>query len=286
MSEPQSKDTPKTSQDYEAMVNGMLKDNAPTVVPQMTKPRGNDSATATKSDTKEVPYQDKVNALIKEVTVDEATGKLVYPDNTPDHLKYAVAAEKKYRDTQGSYTKNQMSLKEIESENKALREQLAKTSQSALELPKEEAERLEDLMYSDPAAWRREMNDIEAKHSEDVQKGLKQSMSEVRQKAGADFEVNRRLEVLEEFNKGRKVPLTDEVIDNDIPPRLTKKLEDGHLTFEGFLAEVDEYLSKGRVVLNPENDNGSTLSKGAGSTKAPADSVLKQDAIDYASITF
>ena len=57
-------------------------------------------------------------------------------------------------------------------------------------------------------------------------------------------------------NKIEGNPLTenqvDEVIENDIPPRITKKLADGKIDFAGFLAECKDYLTKGKVLAQPD----------------------------------
>lgn len=267
---------PEKVTDYGAYAQDMLDGNASVkaeMKPRSKKVDGN------------VDFQTRVNDAIKEVTIDEETGKYVYPDDISEELKYAVAAEKKFRDTQGSYTKNQISLKEVETENEALREQLAKLSNTTLELSQADADRLDDLKFSDPSAWRRELNALEIEHSTNAQKKLDESMGEVRKKAGAQFELDRRFEVLKQFNEDRKTPITVEMLDDDIPPRITKKLADGLLTFEGYLAEVDEYLSKGKVVSNPSVDNGTKLTQSAGST-TPSSANEQQGQVDYSTMTF
>lgn len=42
------------------------------------------------------------------------------------------------------------------------------------------------------------------------------------------------------------------MIENDIPPRITKKLADGKIDFAGFLAECKDYLTKGKVLAQPD----------------------------------
>ncbi len=263
---------PQTAEEYLAYAEGML--STPQAV-QPTKPRE-----------ASVGYTEQVNTLLKEVTVGE-DGKFVYPDNTPEHLRHAVATEKKYRDTQSGWSRTQQTLKEAEVERDALRKQIVAGSNTALELSKEDTDRLDDLMYSDPAAWRRELNKLESEHNSQAEQKLNETMGEVRQKAGAQYELDRRIEVLKGFNEGRQMAVTPDILDNDIPPRITKKLADGHLTFEGYLAEVDDYLSKGKVVQNAIVDNGTQLSQSAGSNEAPAvDTQLTEGTLDYSSVVF
>jgi len=251
-----------------------------------TEPVAQEHRSSAPSESKELSYTEQVNKLIKEVTVDEA-GKFVYPDETPEHLKYAVAAEKKYRDTQSGFTKAQQSLKESDTVNEALRNQIAESTITELKLSTEDKERLEDLMYTNPSEWRLEMNKLENAHSSKVHKDLEESMGEVRSNAGQTFELDRRVGVLTEFNKDRKVPLTAEVFDNDIPPRIGKKLTDGLVTFEGYLAECSDYLAKGRVVANEETSNGTKLNSVAGSHTPPKESTqLESGTLDYSNMTF
>ncbi len=265
---------PETAEEYLAYAEGMLN------TPQ------SQTTTTTKPREASVGYGEQVNKLLKEVTVSD-DGKFVYPDNTPEHLRHAVATEKKYRDTQSGWSRTQQTLKEAEVERDALRNQIVQTSSSTLELSTEEEDRLTTLMYKDPVAWRRELNKLESEHNSQAAQVLDKTMGEVRQKAGAQFELDRRIEVLKGFNEGRQTLVTPEVLDNDIPPRITKKLADGHLTFEGYLAEVDDYLSKGKVVQNAIVDNGTQLSQSAGSNEAPAvDTQLTEGTLDYSSVVF
>lgn len=270
---------PKTGEDYAAYAEQLLDGVSDYKATEQTS-RGNTIRKQQASS-----FTEQVNKLLKEAT-DAETGKLVFPDGISDELKYAVTAEKKFRDTQSGFTKSQMTLKEIEAENEALREQLAKNSATRLEIPAEKAAELEDLMLSDPQAWRLEMNRLETEHTTQVQKGLKEQMSEVRQSAGAKAEMERRDSVLASFNEGREVPITPEVLDNDIPPRITKKLADGLLTFEGYLAEADEYLSKGRVVGNPDADTGTSLNSAAGGSNPPGYQAQQEQEIDYTQVLF
>ena len=64
---------------------------------------------------------------------------------------------------------------------------------------------------------------------------------------GCDVTMNelaRRYMYLDKFNIDRDVPITPEILDDDIPVEITAKLADGILTFEEYLDEVSEYLDK------------------------------------------
>jgi len=264
---------PETAAEYLEYTKGLLGEgntnSAPSEPTRQEQPRN---------------YQTQVNELIKEVTVDK-NGKFIYPDNTPEHLKYAVAAEKKFRDTQAGFTKNSMTLKEMEAENIALREQLAKNATTGIS--DEAREELEELKFTDPDAWFAKKMEIEQQSKSEFQGRLNEELKEVKTVAGREYEVARRATVLEEFNANRATPLTVEILDNDIPPRIAKRLVDGITSFEEYLSEADEYLSKGKVVSNPNVDSGTSLASAAGSTTPQGEAYqLENGALDYNNVTF
>ncbi len=232
----------------------------------------------------QVSVQEQINTAIKEVTVGE-DGKLQYPADMDPILKSAVASEKKYRDTQASFTKGQVNLTELEAENLALREQIANNSQKPLELTKEDADRLNDLKFTDPEAWRKEINSLEQSNSAKNLEALNEVTADVRTKAGQQFELTRRGEVLARFNEGRENPINDEVIANDIPPRITNKLKDGKISFEDFLSEVDSYLSKGKTVNKEADPELPELHKRNGGS-TPANAASGEDELNYVNMTF
>ncbi len=231
-----------------------------------------------------------INKTVKEVTVDEKTGKYIYPEGIDPVLKAAVAATKSYRDNQSGFTKSQQSLKETEAEVQALREKLAKFTSKSLELSTEDRQELETLKTSDPDAWRVKMNQLEQESKQTIQDELDEATEEARQKASGEYELKRRYEYLDEFNRGReeagKPVITPELLDTDVPPRITKKLADGKVTFEEYLDEVDSYLSKIKKVAKEIPEETTDLNKLNGSSTPSDDTKEKQGEIDYASMTF
>ncbi len=77
-----------------------------------------------------------------------------------------------------------------------------------------------------------------------IKNGCDVIMDDKYQHIYGDVEIERRYKYLDQFNIGREVPITPEMLDNDIPPMITDKLADGTVTFEEFLDEVSEYLDK------------------------------------------
>ena len=236
--------------------------------------------TSTAKDTQTI-----INEAVKEVTVDD-NGKYVYPENMDPVLKAAVAATKSYRDNQSGFTKSQQSLKETEAENIALKEQLANATQKPLELSTEDQTELDNLYTTDREAWRAKTNMLEQQSKEASEKAISEATDEARTKAGGEFELARRYEYLEEFNQGRKIPITVELMDTDIPPRITKKLADGEITFEGYLDEVAEYIDADKVVSKTADTTTTDLNKANGGTSPSDADKEKQGELDYSQQSF
>lgn len=147
-------------------------------------------------------------------------------------------AEKRHRDTQAAYTKGQQTLKALEAENKLLLDKVGSVTVK-------DDEELEELKLVDPDKWYEKRKALESQKKQELQ----QDLSKARDEASTEVELARRAKVLEEFNQSHPdVQLTDELIAYDVPPRLTKQLEKGELTFEEFLDKTYEFLTKPKTV--------------------------------------
>lgn len=192
---------------------------------------------------------------------------------TPEEL--VAIAEKRRRDTQAAYTKSQQALKAKEAELQKLREQLEKAV--TVELPQDVKEELEELKYNDPEAWRNRMNNLEQEAKRKQQEELESLTGEARKAAEVQFELSRRQQVLEEFNASAKVPITDEIIANEVPPRITKKLDSEEISFEEFLSEVESYVTTGKTVPKEPTLGQPNLGEIGGGT-TPSNTGAKADA--------
>lgn len=225
-----------------------------------------------------------INKAVKEVTVDPETGKYIYPADMDPVLKAAVAATKSFRDNQSGFTKSQQSLKEKEAEVEALRKKLADVTAGRLELSKEEIAELDELKTTNPEEWRKKLNEKEATAKQAIKEELETVTQEARETAGGEFELQRRYRVLAEFNEGRETPITPEMMDEEVPPRITKKLANREISFEEYLVEISEYLDKGKVVANPEVSTTKNLNTVSGSSK-PMGGGQTETELDYSSVT-
>jgi len=207
-------------------------------------------------------FADQVNKAVSGMTVNDE-GVHVLPEGLDDNVKVAANAEKRRRDTQSSFSKSQQELAVAKAENKRLRE----LATPQLNLSTEEKEELFDLKNTDPEAWRTKLTGYEDKAKAD----LGESLQKVSLESAQEAEVSRRAQVLEDFltaNPG--FTISDDVLANDIPPRIKNKLESGEVTFEAFLDEAKAYLGKNKKLGDGNSVGGEpdldTVGGGANAT--------------------
>ena len=223
-----------------------------------------DSAAVQNDGQQEATFQALVNTALDNSTENEK-GKIVFPPDTTVEVKYAAMAESRRRNTQGSYSKGQQDLKAMRAENEELRKLASQSTNIAL--TEEQQTELEDLKFSDPDAWRAKLNELEGQAREQTAS----SLQEVKKNAGVAAELERRAQVLAEYNNlNPGVQITNDAIANEVPPRITKQLETGEVTFEEFLALASNYLTPstiGQAQLDTPTNIGSV---GGGSTVSEA----------------
>jgi len=193
-------------------------------------------------------------------------------DATPSQGSESVDFEKRFKDTQGAYTKSQQELKAAQAKIDIL-EKLAKPKVELDEATKTE---LDDLKYSNPDEWRARVNKLEIEAINKQQ----ESLTLAQQEAMREAELASRAQLLDEYNRANpNLVITDDVIKYDIPPRITKKLEDGEVSFEEFLNETKNYLEKPKKI----GDGNKTLNQPnlglQGGNDAPSKDALGKDIV-------
>jgi len=221
-------------------------------------------------------FADLVNKAVNEAKTDEK-GNLVLPDDLSEEVQYAATLEKRRRDTQASHTKISQKVKALEAEKSAL---LSKATGSfEIELTTEQEAELEDLKFSDPEAWRKKMNTLETEARNKRTKEIDEELKKVSSSSLETEELERRKQVLSDFLEANEgFELDDDIIANDIPPRISKKLEAGQITFEEFLQECHDYLKTGKVIKQDKVLSGPNLSK-IGGGNSPDKNAVKEDII-------
>jgi hypothetical protein len=195
-------------------------------------------------------FQEQVNELVGKMTKTD-NGKWILPEelskDLSEELQFAVTAERRVRDTQGAFTKSQQELKKQEAIAKGLEEKLM-TSEIAL--TKEQRYELNELKKTDPEKWRAKLNEYETKGKE----GLNKELDKIRKESSNKGELEVRKELMEAWSNNTGIQLTDEIVDNDLPPRFKKDLEAGKITFEEFLNNAGDFLTKIKVVQGSDDD--------------------------------
>lgn len=148
----------------------------------------------------------------------------------------AIDWEKRYKDTQADYTRKSQENAKLRAELEALRE----TPKLSAEVQAE----LDTLKFSDPDAWLAKIRQIEA----DNRKAYDQKLSEITGKL--TVQEQRKLELDEFLMSHPGFHIDDDVVENDIPRRITSKLEKGEITWGDFLKEAHEFLTTPKVIGN------------------------------------
>jgi len=194
--------------------------------------------------------------------MEDGTTTTVDTQPKPGEVNY----EKMFKDTQASFTKGQQRIKELEAERDVLKTLVPDPLSN---LNEDIAAELEDLKYSDPEAWRNRLNEVEEQERAKMNAQISESTAKAASEAALQFELSRRSQVLDDFNASTDKPLTDDQLANDIPVRLTKKLENGEITFEQLLTEAHQYIHTGRAIKDteqpPNQPNMNSTAGGVGS---------------------
>lgn len=227
------------------------------------------------SSTTELTFDQKVNKIIDSSETDE-DGNIILSDEIPEDLKFASRSEKRRRDTQSALAKTTSANAVLLAENEGLTD-LVKQGK-IVHLSPEQEEEFKELKFSDPEAWRKKMNDLEQSAADTMISNLVDISDKAKLK-GATGERKVLLNAFIADNPG--LTITDDVLANDIPPRITSALENNEVSFMEFLGNVKEYLTTGKVILDNKPDKTPNLSNIGGNDTPGDEAETKGDADDY-----
>lgn len=241
------------------------------------------SGAATNEAETTVTFEQQVNDIAAQMVQDDK-GVWQLPEDlsVSEEVAYAAKLEKRRRDTQSSLAKTSQKLEATKAKNESLVEKLKDSF--AVQLTDEESEELEELKLSDPEAWREKMDEYEERASE----SFNQELAEL----GYDDEeisvMADRAVILTEFLENNPgLVLDDNVFENDLPPRLRNDLEEGKVSFEDFLVQAKEYLSRGATTAqNDEEEEEPDLGKAGGGAKASGKAIAADEAQAYENTIF
>jgi len=208
-------------------------------------------------------FKDTVNELVGKMVQNEQQ-QWALPEEAAKDLDeqtlFAVTSERRYRDTQGAYTRAQQESKKNEAIAAGFQERLL---ESEVVLTKEQKFELNDLRKTNPEAWREKLNEYETANKAN----LSTELEDIRSKSSNKGELEIRKDQMAAFSKETGITLTDEVVENDLPPRFLKELEKGDVTFEQFLTKAGNYIKAEKVIQGSNedtNDDTKDLSDAAG----------------------
>lgn len=239
----------------------------------VSKPSGVEEAKKT--------FAETVNEVVSNMTQDDK-GNWVLPEGEhSEEVQYAAMAEKRRRDTQSSFGKNQQTLKAIEKENEKLRKLLV----PKLDLSVEQKEELQDLQNTDPVAWREKLSEYEAA----AQAKLDETLKDVSTETAYEVEIAQRQEILEQFtNDNPGYQMNDDILENDVPPRIKKKLAEGKISFLEFLQETKSFFEKPKKIAGTEGEEEEEpdLNKSGGTSTASQTAIEGDIVGSYANEVF
>jgi len=212
-------------------------------------------------------FEERVNNAVSNMTQTE-DGKWKLPEGLSEAETFAANAERRRRDTQASFEKEKQKTEVLATTVDSLKQRAIEGA--TLNLTVEQKEELLDLKDTDPDAWR----DMLAKYEQEAVDAVEQELSELGNTGEVAVEEVRRVELLQKFlddNPG--LVLDDEVFENDLPPRITSKLNDGKCTFEEFLEEAAKFLQPGTVVHKTDEEDEPNLGKAGGGSSASEASI-------------
>lgn len=231
--------------------------------------------TATQQEEQTLTVEQQVTSYANQMRKDE-NYKLPEEVESNELFKTAVTAEKRRLDTVASFTKSQQALKVAEAERAEL---LAK---SKVGLTSEQVAELEELKYTDAEAYYDKRKEFEKANK----KEFKDNLDSVANTISAEEEVERRTELISEFEATHNIKIDDDFVENELPAKLLKQLEDGTYNFEQFLVKVADYINK--PIKTTTHTKQIDLSKEAGSQTPSHDekSVKETTASQWSKTTF
>jgi hypothetical protein len=206
----------------------------------------------------------------------------VLKDVSPE-IAHAAKTELRLRNTQKQFTKARQEVSVLSNVNTKYKEQLL--SNVSLNLSESESKELKTLKINDPEAWRVKITGYEDRS----RTALTTALAQIETEGHKATEIELRTAQVNAFNETTGLKLTDEIIQNDLPPRYLKDVEEGKSTFSEFLDKAAKFLTKDKVILGANGDdpeNEPDLTKMAGSNE-PSEQATTGDIIhEYKKIKF
>lgn len=229
-------------------------------------------------------FEKEVNDVVSQMTQDN-NGNWVIPEGVEasEEVRFAANLEKRRRDTQSALAKKDATLRQVTAE----RDQFAQGWESdfAKSLDPERQAELEELKATDPDAWRAKLNEYEQQQLQ----AFSSKREEISTAAKKETEQQVREREFSEWQQEHPdLELTDDILANDVPPRIARELEQGKVSFRQFLDNCATYLTKAKVLapkVDPAKSYGN-LGAAAGGSAPAGDAIAAAARNEYSSEIF
>jgi len=214
-------------------------------------------------------------------------GKLQLPEDMPTWQKHIIRGEKRTRDAQAELSSEQNKLRQSEAKNAVLLKTASTMVPEDFQLSDAELTELNTLKKNDPDAYRLKVNALEASALEAQQTKLTEMTTKAAEDATIAHTTKNRVTVLAEFREANPdLSITDDILVNDVPPRLLAGVTSGQYSYGEYLVKVKEYLATGKTTTGDDNSDPHNMHKLPGSQTPGKKAAEKAGQSDYAKMTF
>lgn len=223
-------------------------------------------------------FEEKVKEVLADVKKDDL-GKVILPENVDEAVAYAVKTELRRKDTQAEYTRARQKVKTLEAE----KEKLAKKwEEDYIKSHGSLTSEMQILKETDPDEYITKSIENSKLHH----KNFEEVKASITKEASKEAELARREIILEEYNaEFPNNPITDEVIQRDLPPRLYMDLESGKIDFATFVAKAGKILNATKVIKTPAAEDTPSFNSVASSNTNNSD-IVRSHENDYKKMIF
>ncbi len=203
----------------------------------------------------------------------DSDGKIEIQGNDLSSLELALLeTEKRRRGSQAAEAREKVRADRYELELGQVREKIPNIKPNHVE---------ESLKYSDPDEYIRLQ--LEAQRVDPYEQVFNEASQYAQQTVG----VNTVEAVIAEHNAvNPNKPLTLEMLDNDLPPRLLNEFANGKMSPQDFLVEASDILYRPKEVHNEQIPETPNLGKVGGSTTPTDDGTSDKMMANYANAIF